>query len=79
MIEWRRAAFAADEGLLTARPEPTSVAQNAESRLAHVHGRFSLPILTQAPAERIIECRQSLDEELHHLRQILGAAAELVV
>lgn len=70
--------FTADEGLLAARPEPTSVAQRAEMRLAQVHGRFSAPILTQAPAERIIELRQSLDEELHHLREMLDAAAEMV-
>jgi hypothetical protein len=46
--------------------------------IADVHGRFVLPLLTQAPGDRIIELRQSLDEELHDLRAVLGTAAELI-
>lgn len=70
--------FAARRGLVVMRSTPTSVAQKAEQRLGRRVFAVALPILLQASAERLIEVRGLLAEELEDLAGAVGAIAGVV-
>lgn len=64
--------FAQRFGLVAARSAERSQAQRYESKLASPVLRFALPVILQGPADRVIECRLRLADEL----ELLRAAAE---
>lgn len=66
--------FAARRGLLVARSAPSSLAQKLEMRSARPAGGVAIPILLEARAERILDAREALADELADLRRALSAA-----
>ncbi len=67
--------FAARHALLVARAHPTSVAQQAESRLLRDRRTITLPALVQADAMRLLHARDVLAGPLALLRKALSAQA----
>ena len=68
--------FAVRRGLVVMRSAPTSIAQKAEQHLGKRAFAVSLPILLQASAERLIEVRGLLADELECWAQAVNAIAE---
>ncbi len=64
--------FAARTGAVVARPEPVSVAQRAEARLADPLAAVALPVLLQAEGEQIAVAREVLRAPLNELRRALS-------
>ncbi len=62
--------------ILVARPEPASVAQQAETRLALPVVAFAMPMLVRAGARTILMARDHLQGPLAALRGAIGAAAD---
>ncbi len=70
--------YAARHALTVVRPEPSSVVQIAEQRLAIGRDRFALvvPVLLQADADSIVIARDLLEPELEALRSAMDAAVD---
>ncbi len=68
--------FAHRHGLIAARSHSRSQAQQYEARLARPLVRCALPVILQGSAERLIEFRQRLGDELTMLRQAIEAIDE---
>jgi hypothetical protein len=66
--------FATRHALAVARSRPTSLAQQAESRMGEAVTTIAVPVLLQATAERVLHYREVLCAELEALR---GAMARL--
>lgn len=66
--------FASRLGLTVARAAGDSIAQRAESRLAKPVFAAAVPVLLQASAERILEARLTLADELAALRGAMDEA-----
>lgn len=62
--------------VVVARSEPISVVQKAEAELGEKAFSVSAPVLLQADADRILEVREELAEELGALRTAFDAVAE---
>lgn len=67
--------YAARFGLIVARSHPTSLAQRAEGAFARTIASWSMPVLLQADAERILFVRDTLADELDALRLAVESAA----
>lgn len=67
--------FAQRFGLVVARSHPTSLAQRAETAFARSIVSWSMPVLMQADACRILHARELLESELQGLRLALECAA----
>lgn len=67
-------AFAARHGLACVRPEPVSLTQRSEARLARRLFAFVVPALLEGEGERLAEARQRLAPELDDLRAALAHA-----
>ncbi len=63
------------EGAFVARSEPVSVVQKAEAALGKQAFATAVPVLLQADAERILEARELLGEELAALRAAFDGVA----
>ncbi|HZW09230.1 MAG TPA: hypothetical protein VFF69_04940 [Phycisphaerales bacterium] len=70
--------FAARRGLVVMRSAPASVSQKAESLLGRRVFAVALPILVQASAEKLIEVRELLADELEELAAAIGEVARVV-
>jgi hypothetical protein len=68
--------FATRHALAVARSRPTSLAQQAESRMGEAVTTIALPILLQATAERVLHFREVLGTELDALRTAMERIAE---
>ena len=68
--------FAHRHDLIAARSADRSQAQRYESRLARPILRCALPVILQGSAERVIEFRQRLADELEMLRQTIETGDE---
>lgn len=68
--------FATRHALAVARSRPTSLAQQAESRMGEVVTTIALPILLQATAERVLHFREVLGSELDALRIAMERIAD---
>ncbi len=66
--------FAARRGVAVVRAAPTSLAQQAEDRLATRLFALALPVLAEAPADRLDEARQTLEPQLDALRASMSDA-----
>jgi len=64
-------AFAAEHDLPVARAAPSSIAQQAESRLLRRRAAIVLPVLVQASGHRILSLRLALEPELREVRAAL--------
>lgn len=69
-------AFAARLGITVARANATSVAQRAELSMATRRGGLVVPVLLQASAERILDARDRLEQELADLREAITEALD---
>jgi len=65
--------FAHRHGMAVARSEPASVVQKAERQLGEPVFALVVPVLLQASAERLIEARDLLEDELQDLRAAINA------
>lgn len=70
--------FAARRGLVVMRSAPTSVAQKAEQRLGERVFAVAMPIVLQASAERLLEIRGLLADELEEWAEAVGDIAVAV-
>ncbi len=66
--------FAGRFGLIVARSHPKSLAQRAEGAFARTIASWSMPVLLQADAKRIVHARDALAPELDALRAAVEAA-----
>lgn len=65
--------FASARGLVVFRATPESIVQKTEQRLSTRLAAATLPLLAQAPAQRLLEARDSLAQELADLRAAIHA------
>lgn len=70
--------FAARRGLVVMRSAPTSVSQRAESLLGRRVFAMAAPIIVQASAEKLLDVRELLADELEELAAAIGEIAEVV-
>lgn len=70
--------FAARRGLVVMRSHPMSVAQKAESHLGRRVFAVAMPILVQASAEKLLEVRSLLADELEELAEAIDAIAKCI-
>ncbi len=66
--------FAARRGVAVVRSAPSSLAQQAEDRLATRLFAFAMPVLAEAPADRLDEARAALAPQLDALRVSMSEA-----
>lgn len=66
--------FASRHGALVARSAPTSLAQKLEMRSARQCVGVTLPVLLQGRAERVLDARELLADELAELREALAGS-----
>lgn len=66
--------FASRHGLVVARSQPLSIAQQAEARMGARLFAVGVPIVLQASGQKILEVRERLAEELEALRKRMGEA-----
>jgi len=69
--------FAARVGAVVARPEPVSLAQRAEARLASPLFAVAVPVLLQAGGEHILRARTALAGPLNDLRRAAALSARI--
>jgi hypothetical protein len=66
--------FASTRGIAVVRAAPSSLAQRAEERLATRVFGLAIPVLAEAPPERLLETRVRLAPELDALRESISCA-----
>ena len=66
--------FAARRGVAVVRAGASSLAQQAEERLATRVFAFAMPLLAEADADRLLEARQRLEPQLDALREEVSCA-----
>lgn len=68
--------FASRHAAIVARSAPVSLAQKLEMKSASTSVGVTLPILLQGRAERVLDAREVLADELAQLREALSAATD---